>query len=726
MDISLLHAGLAAGAGLAAVPVIIHLMMKQKPRRVIFPALRLIQERHKRSRKKLRIKNWLLLAARMLLIVLMALALARPTLHSEVSLGDQEVPTALALVFDTSQSMEYTERGKDRLAEAKARAEEILKKTTDDSEVFVVDSARPYKPDPMTPAAARKRVEALRITPANRTLDEAVAQANAAVAASNLARREIYVLTDLARSAWDLSSTKTAEAQAKQRKNKVAVGTYVLQLTPKDVRNVAVVAAEASPTGGDGDPAEVRATVRSAGPKGSRVVELWLDGVKRDQKTVELPANGEVDTTLLTPPKLTPGVHQGVVKLGGGAPDNMPFDDSRFFSFTLQPTVSVLIVADLPRDPARPGDDDAIFVQQALAPEGSSALFRVTRETTRQFQARARLAAREFAAIFLLNVERPAAEDWAKLRAYVADGGGLVVAPGSRSRADAYAQPTALAVMPAPLDAVKAPAGGTTFGKAEFSHPLFSRHPRLLDSELTQVPVRRYWGLKPAVEGARVLLRYADGAPAVLERAFRGPRAGHVLLWTTPLARRADPADPAAWNDFPQSWSFLGVLLDAVPYLAGTGEAKLNYEAGQDVVLALDPAKRSANYVVQGPDPKVTDRVAPAAGADALVIQAPPTLGQWTVEGKATDGSPVAMGFSINAPPAESQVVAIKPGELDPVFGGSEHYKVADSAEGLRRAQDMGRVGTEVFPILMILILALVTAENVLANKFHRETAVAA
>ncbi len=122
MDISLLHAGLAAGAALAALPVILHLFMKQKPKHIIFPALRLIRERQKRAKKQLKIKNWLLLAARMLLLALMALALAQPTLNSESSLGTGEVPTAMALVFDTSLSMEYNERGKDRLTEAKVRA----------------------------------------------------------------------------------------------------------------------------------------------------------------------------------------------------------------------------------------------------------------------------------------------------------------------------------------------------------------------------------------------------------------------------------------------------------------------------------------------------------------------------------------------------------------------------------------------------------------------------
>src|SRR5947209_3675201 len=211
MDISLLHAGLAAGAALAAVPVILHLFMKQTPKHVIFTALRLIRQRHKRSKKRLKVKNWLLLAARMLVLALMALALARPTLNSETSLGDQEIPTALAFVFDTSMSMQYTEKGNDRLAEAKLRVAEILKKTTEDSEVFVVDSADPVKPVAVSPGSAKKRIDALTLRAANRPLNAALVQASNAVAASNLARREVYVLTDLASSAWELNSSRTTE-----------------------------------------------------------------------------------------------------------------------------------------------------------------------------------------------------------------------------------------------------------------------------------------------------------------------------------------------------------------------------------------------------------------------------------------------------------------------------------------------------------------------------------
>ena len=121
------------------------------PKHVIFPALRLIQERQKQSKKRMRVKNWLLLLARMALIAFMALALGRPSLYSQAPLGSESQPTALGLVFDTSLSMGYIEKDKTRLDEAKERADEIVSKLPDSSLVFVVDSAEPPVPVGLSP-----------------------------------------------------------------------------------------------------------------------------------------------------------------------------------------------------------------------------------------------------------------------------------------------------------------------------------------------------------------------------------------------------------------------------------------------------------------------------------------------------------------------------------------------------------------------------------------------
>ena len=75
-----LHAALLGGLALTAVPVLMHLLLKQQPKRIDFPALRLVRSRSKRNTQRLRIRHLLLLLLRMLLIAGMVFAAARPLL----------------------------------------------------------------------------------------------------------------------------------------------------------------------------------------------------------------------------------------------------------------------------------------------------------------------------------------------------------------------------------------------------------------------------------------------------------------------------------------------------------------------------------------------------------------------------------------------------------------------------------------------------------------------
>ena len=80
-----MHAILIATAALVGLPILLHLLMKQEPKRLPFPALRLLKIKQKTNQRKLRLRHFLLLALRMLLIALFGLALYQPTLMSDGS-----------------------------------------------------------------------------------------------------------------------------------------------------------------------------------------------------------------------------------------------------------------------------------------------------------------------------------------------------------------------------------------------------------------------------------------------------------------------------------------------------------------------------------------------------------------------------------------------------------------------------------------------------------------
>jgi hypothetical protein len=138
---------LLGGLVLIGVPVLIHLIMRQKPKTLPFPAFRFLVQRHRTNLRKLRLRHLLLLALRIGLILLICLALARPKVFNEALKLGTDRPVAAVLVFDTSPSMEYTvtsEKGKlTRLDDAKRRGRELLGQLPDGSRVLILDTADP-------------------------------------------------------------------------------------------------------------------------------------------------------------------------------------------------------------------------------------------------------------------------------------------------------------------------------------------------------------------------------------------------------------------------------------------------------------------------------------------------------------------------------------------------------------------------------------------------------
>src|ERR1700744_152027 len=113
-----MNAILLAGAALVGLPILLHLIMKQEPKRLSFPAFRFLKQKLKTNQRKLRLRHFILLALRMLIIALFCLALYQPTLKSERINLRGEQPIATVLVIDTTPSMGYTSNNKTRLAEA--------------------------------------------------------------------------------------------------------------------------------------------------------------------------------------------------------------------------------------------------------------------------------------------------------------------------------------------------------------------------------------------------------------------------------------------------------------------------------------------------------------------------------------------------------------------------------------------------------------------------------
>jgi hypothetical protein len=162
---------LLAGLVVTGVPLLLHLIMRRKPKRQPFPAFRYLVKRHRTNQRRLRLRHLLLLALRVGLILLICLALARPRALNERLQLSSDRALAAVFVFDTSYSMEYAVGNRSRLDEAKRRALEFLDQLPEGSRVAVLDSAENVQSGKgewlASLVQARERINRLRLKPAN-------------------------------------------------------------------------------------------------------------------------------------------------------------------------------------------------------------------------------------------------------------------------------------------------------------------------------------------------------------------------------------------------------------------------------------------------------------------------------------------------------------------------------------------------------------------------------
>ena len=78
------------------------------------------------------------------------------------------------------------------------------------------------------------------------------------------------------------------------------------------------------------------------------------------------------------------------------------------------------------------------------------------------------------------------------------------------------------------------------------------------------------------------------------------------------------------------------------------------------------------------------------------------------------------LGFSVNLPATVSELERVTPEELKTVFGETP-FRLARGREEIDRSVSAGRVGQELYPYLIMLLVVVLAAEQVLSNRFYQD-----
>jgi hypothetical protein len=561
----------------AAIPVAIHLIgrSRAKPRR--FAAIDLLLRGERRVATRTKIRQLLLLFLRALAVAAIPLILARPFVEarSDLPLAVGGTQSAV-IVLDDSLSMSAKRDGQTLLTLAKARAHKILDGMGHDAEVALLLGSRAGEAPVAQLSSDRTRLGSAiaAVRPSNRATDLTTALKRAAQILETASHplRRVYLISDLAAHGFGSEEPWAAGRGPELVPIDVTDGETVPNHAITDVKT------EPAPHLG---PRAMRISVEianfAAAPLKNVPVTLVVDGKAVAKGLVDLPANGRVSKRFFhvferarddesAPKRAEPdtGVHDVAVQLSG---DALPADDERFARVEVTRDLRVLVVDGDPRTSRR--DDEVFYLETALRPgELSSAQLDITTVSPDELSGR-RLS--DFDVVFLCNVKSP---DGAALRDYVRHGGGLFITLGDNVDPDAYDEALG-SLLPQPLQTIRSVAATTSdrddgerrasgggdvqrLGRFDRNHPALAplSEAHAADS-LEAARFARYALFKPTAEGTRqVLLRFADGAPALLEGRVG---EGRVMVFASSIDRD--------WNDLPIQPIFLPLVQTISRYL---------------------------------------------------------------------------------------------------------------------------------------------------------------
>jgi Mg-chelatase subunit ChlD len=672
------------GLAAIAVPVLIHLIQRERKRVVEFPSLMFVRRIPYQSVRRRRIRHWFLLLLRAAAVALIVAAFARPFMRqsavaSAVSGGARDV----VILLDQSASMGYG----DHWTKARDAARSVVRGMGANDRATLVLFARNAEEN-MRATSDRGRLEgavnAAKVGSGATRYGPALKLAESILSRSPLKRRETVLISDFQKAGWSGSEeVHFPEGMTLSTVSVASAGTANLAVP-------SVTFARTSFSGQERIAVTAGLSNKGDAPVKDLPVVLTIDGheIQTERATVGAHASASVTFTQFT--LGGPNV-RGTVRAGT---DPMPADNA--FHFVLAPSdpVSIAIVD---------GGDRAgssLFLSKALS-IGTTPSFHVDTSST------ARVAPTAFdkrAAIILNDTMFPPAGGNGVLKRFVERGGGLLIVAGDHT---SWPQGEA-DLLPGKLGATVDRTGGRSgsLGYLDYSHPVFEVFKAPRSGDFSAAHVFRYRALQPAPTD-RIIARFDDGAVAAAERKVG---QGRVIVWTSTL--------DDSWTDIGLKPIFLPLAHQLARYLSHYEPATSWFTVGQVLDLAAR-AKGHADRIVVTPSGERISQPGAGEGNEGLLELNEQGIYEIRTPGAATTARPEAL--AVNLDPSESDLTALDPAELVAAATGHATPASAQAAEPQEMTREEAERRQSLWWYLLMAGLLLLAVETVISNRLSRK-----
>ena len=668
-----------AGLALLAVPVLIHLIQRERKNVVQFPSLMFVRRIPYSSIRRRRIHNWALLAMRLAALALIIAAFARPFLRSASLSAAAGGARDVVILLDRSYSMGHGDQW-DRAKRAAVDAVAGLADGDRATLVMFATAAEVAVQGTNDKGRLQSEINNAQLSAGATRFGPALKLAGSLLAGSTLPRREVILISDFQRSGWSPGDGL-----------RLPSGTLVTPVTVSAtaVRNVAVVPVGIQRDQSSGqDRVTITAGVLNRGDDSisNLPIELELDGRVVQSAQMSVQPHGSSSSTF-PPVTVSQPNTRGTVRIGDDvlARDNV-------FHFVLSPPAPVPVVivnGKAPRDPA-------LYLGRALA-IGDSPRFDTSTRTVDDLSDE--VLSRTH--VVILNDASPSDATAMRLARFVENGGGLFVAYGPQAQWPA----SAAALLPAtPAGTVdRSRSTAATLGGLEYGHAIFEpfRAPRSGDFSTA-----RFYGYRSVVSAkdTQVLARFDDGSPAVIERAVG---RGRVVAWTSTL--------DLLWSDLALKPVYLPFVHQVMRYLADHRDRKNWATVGQVIDLSQegDPSRPRLAVTPSGARQ-------PLEGEQGRVLELS-EQGFYEVREQGRASALVAVAAA-NVELGESDRTAVDPAEIVAAVagGGPGGSTITDPLAIPDEAQERAQ---RLWWYLLFAGILLLMGESLLAHKLSRAKA---
>lgn len=661
---------------LAALPLIIHLIGRQRYTKQEFSTLRFLKQLEIDLIRKLKIRQILLLILRILLILVLIIVFARPYRSGRspgVYVGKGET---LYLVVDNSLSMRIQDRGQTMLDVVKAGVITAAEQIDFPIHVKVIETTRAQRVVDAglisNPSGIGKILASVEISNRHGKIDLALQSV----------RNDLKSRRELNPAIWILSDFQENNFQSQQPFAELINKTNCRVIFFPAVGKRENVALTAISLPGQlfrlNQPVPVQANLASWHSASLEVpVALFLGDQKLGQVLTTLTPFGESQVRFEFLP-VAPGFQRARLEI---ADDRLMLDNRRYFSVNIPDQIRVLIVS---RDPS-----DSRFIKRALEAEGS-AVVRIKLASVGLFLTE---DLSRFDVLIFSNVDRIPENGRRKLDYYFGMDRRVLIFPGEDCRpesfnalwADGYGFPRWRTTQRAAADQF------LKFGNADMNHPVFSRLLRHQEDfeyspEFFTVPG---FSLR---KNHNVLATFENNTPFIVEVLSEGNRG--ILIAAAPTAN---------WSNL-QLTGFFPVLMNRlVYYLAQPDVAGANNECGDTLYISPSQLSIREDLVVHTPDKR---QLKLALGLDdPILFDDTEEPGFYTIFSK---GRQITQ-YVVNIPEAETTAGFL--GESDfknflKMYPGKLNVVFSDEENGLNPLEYSREYSN--WLIGMVLILALV------------------